>query len=895
MSKTYSDKDTRRTKSPEFQTGKKRPHGEATSRSPAPEDPDAKRVKTEPNIKEEKIPTEPRPPRAIGGGNLQLYDGEECYSVAVHEPLQDQLTVNTEKHQQAVRHVAEIARMVSKWLDRYREEDDQLASFAEWFSNNLTAPEIKLVLFVLMGKTGQGKTSTLNSLISAKQLARAGKGVKSCTQTVNTFSHGEQSEKFLVTIFLLPKDKIRNMVQKCANDLVTHFKHVHSAADQSEDEDEEQEEDPIGSAYLKKARSAQITLRDLFLPDDDSDALEDMEDWAEKRGLLSATSVEAPAEAVDKLVEELEARAVANDFSLNTGKLIIVAESQGELDGKTRIFTDRGGFAPVVDTIETQLFNAWMNQGIKLVDRPGTSDKNEYMLDHAASVSKTCTSEVIVSELSRCLSNDDLDATLIKAIRDKGPANVCLVLTGRETMEDLSEENWKPDEKAKLKTMKDDLRALQPNTVEHKTQEDLITKHRIVVRDRIITNYFSQKRYAGIKVVTVSNSDYEKHITPGHAMGKPFLSVLETRIPELRAWMCEAPGNLQVRRFAIYLHEFIRKCARTRMWTENAVTVRRGEASKAYEEIAYMPLATYQSDLDRAADSYHSEMEHLKNSKWGGKAFQTIEGWMSINVRRVTAVLKNSGRYTPPKKKSETEIPATISFNGDLLKVAEMKIRAKENIIIQQYHKIEKQLVTDLRAKLTEVDRTLVSQDLIGGSDKKGFSSFVEREGDTCIRGIKADGLVLEKEVRILIDFCLRDESYDGTNSSAFIQAMHQLYEKAMTHWKPGSKKVPPGGISKARLRHVRENVVLRNGPYSAMSDEIRNRLKASFITWARNVQQRLDELFETIKKYLFSSFEGKRMPEEKRLVVGKIIKDRMTEALDKLEPELQPYLKHTL
>lgn len=116
---------------------------------------------------------EPKPPRAIGGGNLQLYDGEECYSVAVHEPLQDQLTVNTEKHQQAVRHVAEIAQMVSKWLDRYREEDDQLASFAEWFSNNLMAPEIKLVLFVLMGKTGQGKTSTLNSLISAKQLARA--------------------------------------------------------------------------------------------------------------------------------------------------------------------------------------------------------------------------------------------------------------------------------------------------------------------------------------------------------------------------------------------------------------------------------------------------------------------------------------------------------------------------------------------------------------------------------------------------------------------------------------------------------------------------------------------------------------------------------------------------
>jgi hypothetical protein len=124
---------------------------------------------------------------------------------------------------------------------------------------------------------------------------------------------------------------------------------------------------------------------------------------------------------------------------------------------------------------------------------------------------------------------------------------------------------------------------------------------------------------------------------------------------------------------------------------------------------------------------------------------------------------------------------------------------------------------------------------------------------------------------------------------------MHQLYEKAMARWKPGSKKVPPGGISKARLRHVRENVVLRNGPYSAMSDEIRNRLKLSFAEWERNVQQRLDELFETIKQYLFSSFEGKRMPEEKRRDVGKIIRDRMTEALDKLEAEFQPYLKHTL
>ncbi|THY09894.1 hypothetical protein D6D03_00190 [Aureobasidium pullulans] len=804
MSKTYSDKDTRRTKSPEFQTGKKRPHGEATSRSPAPEDPDAKRVKTEPNIKEEKTPTEPEPPRAIGGGTLQLYDGEECYSVAVHEPLQERLTVNTKEHKQATERVQVLVQKAAEYMGKYADEDSELKSLAEWFNKNLIGPEIMLVLCVLMGKTGEGKTSTLNSLMSMNYLARAGAGRKSVTQTVQAFSHGDQAEKFLVTIFLRSKDDIQNMVRQSVEDLVKHFKHVQSEdnrSDESENEDEEPKEDPLGSEYLIKATAAQLVLRDLFCPEKQGDALEDMEDWAEKRGLLSTNNDETLDGPVDELIRLLEARAIATGFDLNAGTHMFTAETQGELDGKLRIFTHRQGFAPVVDIVDIKLFNAWTNHGIKVVDAPGTSDKNKYMTDHAEKYSKKCSTRIIISKMERCQSNDALDEILATARRDKGVATMCLVLTGREKL-DESTEDWNAGEIAQLEVMKNDLKAISnSDTMAVQHQRDSIYKYKLDVNDRVLETYFA---------------------------------------------------------------------------------VRQVEATREYEKIAKMPVNSYLKDLDEAADSYHSELEKEQcPEKWWGKA----------------------RRWTPPKKKMETEIPDTISFNGGLLKVAEFKVRNKESIIIEQLHKTEFKIAKALRAKLEQMGDSLVKQELIGSMNQSDFTSFIAEEGEACIRGIKADGLAFEKAIRIVIDNSLLDEAYHENCSSAFVTAMHELCNNAFKFWLSGSKKVlknkwkkvPRGGINKARLRHVGDAVQRREGPFSVMADDIRDQVKSHNHKWSRKVQKRLDEMFKIIGKSLFSTFEGKRMLAEKRGKVAPILKRQMSEILRQLEKEFQPYLKHTL
>ncbi|THY04200.1 hypothetical protein D6D02_08024 [Aureobasidium pullulans] len=912
MSKTYSDKDTRRTKSPEFQTGKKRPHGEATSRSPAPEDPDAKRVKTEPNIKEEKTPTEPEPPRAIGGGTLQLYDGEECYSVAVHEPLQERLTVNTKEHKQATERVQVLVQKAAEYMGKYADEDSELKSLAEWFNKNLIGPEIMLVLCVLMGKTGEGKTSTLNSLMSMNYLARAGAGRKSVTQTVQAFSHGDQAEKFLVTIFLRSKDDIQNMVRQSVEDLVKHFKHVQSEdnrSDESENEDEEPKEDPLGSEYLIKATAAQLVLRDLFCPEKQGDALEDMEDWAEKRGLLSTNNDETLDGPVDELIRLLEARAIATGFDLNAGTHMFTAETQGELDGKLRIFTHRQGFAPVVDIVDIKLFNAWTNHGIKVVDAPGTSDKNKYMTDHAEKYSKKCSTRIIISKMERCQSNDALDEILATARRDKGVATMCLVLTGREKL-DESTEDWNAGEIAQLEVMKNDLKAISnSDTMAVQHQRDSIYKYKLDVNDRVLETYFGQRRYQDqhkkpMKVITISNTEYEKHIAPGHALGIPFLSISETRIPELRAWICEAPSDRQVRAFAIYVHELIRHCHRGKICLETPTAVRQVEATREYEKIAKMPVNSYLKDLDEAADSYHSELEKEQcPEKWWGKARKLIETWTSITGQRVGSVLKGSGRWTPPKKKMETEIPDTISFNGGLLKVAEFKVRNKESIIIEQLHKTEFKIAKALRAKLEQMGDSLVKQELIGSMNQSDFTSFIAEEGEACIRGIKADGLAFEKAIRIVIDNSLLDEAYHENCSSAFVTAMHELCNNAFKFWLSGSKKVlknkwkkvPRGGINKARLRHVGDAVQRREGPFSVMADDIRDQVKSHNHKWSRKVQKRLDEMFKIIGKSLFSTFEGKRMLAEKRGKVAPILKRQMSEILRQLEKEFQPYLKHTL
>jgi hypothetical protein len=704
------------------------------------------------DVKKSKIATEAGP-KAYGGLPLRQYVPGKLYRYSRHEEV-PYLQINGRHHQDAVKHfLFNIREVVLPALSPYRDEDKQLRDSVEWFEKNDSVPAIPPTRFAFIGNSGSGKTSTLNNVLGESGLANADASMESVTQNPQIFNHGPQDATFSVEVLFLNGRSIETLIKRCVTDLINYSKFISGGDDDDEEND-----------YIRdSAESSRQVIDDLFSHQEGLKSLDDVDEFLEPRNLLPEGE-EPPSETSFQLLyQQIVERASSEGIDLNSEsrKLRFNAGNLGELHARTMRFAERGAFAPLVSRIRTKLYSPLLAMGIEIADLPGYTDTNIHLRKTSMAYSIDCPKVVIVADLSRCLTTPDLKKSIKDAIRDKGAENVCLVLRGKENVE-KSKSKWTKDESAHLDTLEKSLKAAKSQlntnnesieaTADVQKIERQILEYRISVRDRVITDHFSQKEYQNkydnskIRVITVGNKCHEQHMIGTH---KAILSIDKTGIKTLRAYLCDTPSTDSVKAFARHSSNCVNKMRRLAIWADGSKMPPRDAAMALFEEHASWGADGYKLLLIKALTQYKKLLITRLHSKWANEAQAVIDGWTATYAARTQGVFfRQGGRHSPQLKGAKTKKPKLVSWIELLLTVVEDDVPGLLKSTWDVINEAEGNICENVLDVVEKIRHGLEMLDTIGAANLEGVFEIYAEESRTCVRDVKESMVELRTNLR---------------------------------------------------------------------------------------------------------------------------------------------------
>jgi hypothetical protein len=705
------------------------------------------------NVKRSKIATEAGP-KAYSGHSLLQYIPGKPYRYSRHEEV-PYLQINGRHHQDAIEHFISNIKEVVSALSPYREEDKQLSDSVKWFENNADIPAIPPTRFAFIGNSGSGKTSTLNNVLGEPGLANADASMESVTQNPQIFNHGSQGTTFLVEVLFLNGRAIESLIKRCITDLVNYSKSISGGGDDEEND------------YIREsAEPSRQVIDDLFSHQEGLKSLDEVDEFLEPRNLLPEGEDPPSETSFQLLYQQIVERASSEGIDLNSEsrKIRFTAGNLGELHASAMRFAERGAFAPLVSSIRTKFYSPLLAMGIEIADLPGYTDTNTHLRKTSMAYSINCPKVVIVADLSRCLTTPDLKKSIKDAIRDKGAENVCLVLRGKENVE-KSKSKWTKDESAHLDTLERSLKAaksqLNTNHESIEATADIqkigrqILEYRISVRDRVITDHFSQKEYQNkydnskIRVITVGNKCHEQHMLGTH---KAVLSIDKTGIKTLRAYLCDTPSTDSVRAFARHSSNCVNKIRRILIWAAGSKMPPRDAAMALFEEHARWGADGYKVLLTKALTQYKKLLVTRLHSKWANDALAVIDGWTTTYAPRTQGVFfRQGGRHSPVIKGAQNKKPKLVSWVEPLLIVVEDDVPGLLKSTWDVINEVEGNICENILDVVEKIRHGLEMLDTIGGANLEGVFEIFAEESRTCVRDIR-DGIIeLKTDLRYVL------------------------------------------------------------------------------------------------------------------------------------------------
>lgn len=357
-------------------------------------------------------------PVSYSGGPVEPYVYPQEYDYERHEPV-PALATTTEHHRRAESNLPRVLRgMIVPALAPHREQDDEMANFHKCFQENAKVPSASPMWLALVGDPGVGKSTLFGYLAGVLGLSSTGNGSESLTQSPLVFFKSRNKETFVMVVHIRHRKGIMLRMKKCFQDLIKW-------ASIAEDERDLEENELISS----NADAAQAHLQRLFPDREEYGSLSDVEEMLRKKNLLSGGDYTA---ILNELDNDVSSRILEEGFDWEQRQKNMSAINVHDLQTKIKRYTDRGDLAPIITSIDVGIHSSFLAQGIKISDLPGIQDTNTYTRQTALDGFEQCPRVIVVGEMKRCLSKQDLEFYLKKATREKGTGNVWLVLRGRE-------------------------------------------------------------------------------------------------------------------------------------------------------------------------------------------------------------------------------------------------------------------------------------------------------------------------------------------------------------------------------------------------------------------------------------------------------------------------------
>ncbi|KAH0543399.1 hypothetical protein FGG08_002257 [Glutinoglossum americanum] len=437
-----------------------------------------------------------------------------------------------------------IAREIANTLQGYQLEKDPPSDLYRLWKEAAALrgygnPETRVIGVV--GDSGGGKSSLINSLLDQPGLAKTSGGGSACTSIVTEYrcKTDRHTEPYTIEVRYMDSAKIQNQIEE----LIWSYRQLYIEGT------EQQASDFEYKRYQSESELAWHTLEAAF---------------GHRKELTPEYLQDSSKGAVDRISKQLTTWAHELDWPGDgKGVWISTAATVKECGEKTSIFA-KSYLWPFTEVIRIFLNAKVLDTGVVLADLPGFHDTNLARVTAARKYLDNCDEIFIVAGIARAITDSKVKSCLQALLKDqigigweshaKQVSNIAIICTHAEDIEldtardddfckgnidlakiqDLDEEIQDADEK------EDKLRG---KLARQKQKYMLIGARNAHVTKRLKQAYSDLISGSDLRVFCIGNRDYKKFTSPRGR--RNFVFIDATGVPGLRRFCRSVPAKAQ--------------------------------------------------------------------------------------------------------------------------------------------------------------------------------------------------------------------------------------------------------------------------------------------------------------------------------------------------------------